>query len=76
MGLLNLAEGLGHVSMACQMLGLSRDTFYRYRSTVKEGGIDSCAASAVTLFCYRAAKMVGHYADRLTAARATDYVWV
>ena len=31
-GLLNLAEELGNVSKACQMMGLSRDTFYRYKS--------------------------------------------
>ena len=30
-GLLNLAEELGNVSKACQMMGVSRDTFYRYR---------------------------------------------
>ena len=33
-GLLNLAEELGNVSKACQMMGLSRDTFYRYKSAV------------------------------------------
>ena len=37
-GLLNRAEELGNVSKACQMMGLSRDTFYRYRDTVEEGG--------------------------------------
>ena len=37
-GLLNLAEELGNVSKACQMMGLSRDTFYRYRDAVEEGG--------------------------------------
>jgi transposase len=40
-GLLNLAEELGNVSKACKMMGLSRDTFYRYRAAVEEGGIDS-----------------------------------
>ncbi|GEM_PF-3454304 len=30
-GLLNLAEELGNVSKACQVMGLSRDTFYRYK---------------------------------------------
>jgi hypothetical protein len=40
-GLLNLAEELGNVSKACQMLGLSRDTFYRYKLAVAEGGIAS-----------------------------------
>ncbi len=38
-GLLNLAEGLGNVSKACQIVGLSRDTFYRYRDAVEEGGV-------------------------------------
>lgn len=29
-GLLNLAEELGNVSKACKVMGVSRDTFYRY----------------------------------------------
>ena len=40
-GLLNLAEELGNVSKACQMMGLSRDTFYRYKSAVDEGGVEA-----------------------------------
>jgi transposase InsO family protein len=40
-GLLNLAEELGNVSKACQMMGYSRDTFYRYKSAVEEGGVDA-----------------------------------
>lgn len=40
-GLLNLAEELGNVSKACQVMGLSRDTFYRYKSAVDEGGVDA-----------------------------------
>ena len=40
-GLLNLAEELGNVSKACQMMGLSRDTFYRYKSAMEEGGVDA-----------------------------------
>lgn len=39
-GLFNLAEELGNVSKACQVMGLSRDTFYRYKSAVDEGGVD------------------------------------
>ncbi len=39
--LLNLAEELGNVSKACQMMGLSRDTFYRYRDAVEEGGVEA-----------------------------------
>ncbi len=40
-GLLNLAEELGNVSKACQMMGLSRDTFYRYKAAVEEGGVEA-----------------------------------
>ena len=40
-GLLNLAEELGNVSKACQIMGLSRDTFYRYKSAVEDGGIEA-----------------------------------
>lgn len=40
-GLLNLAEELGNVSKACKVMGLSRDTFYRYKAAVDEGGVDA-----------------------------------
>lgn len=40
-GLLNLAEELGNVSKACKMMGLSRDTFYRYKSAYDEGGVQA-----------------------------------
>ena len=40
-GLLNLAEELGNVSKACKMMGLSRDTFYRYKSALEGGGIEA-----------------------------------
>ena len=40
-GLLNLAEELGNVSKACQVMGLSRDTFYRYQEAVSDGGVDA-----------------------------------
>lgn len=40
-GLLNLAEELGNVSKACKIMGLSRDTFYRYKSAVEDGGVES-----------------------------------
>lgn len=39
-GLLNLAEELGNVSKACKMMGVSRDTFYRYQEAVNEGGVE------------------------------------
>ncbi|MDH5694815.1 MAG: helix-turn-helix domain-containing protein, partial [Gammaproteobacteria bacterium] len=38
-GLLNLAEELGNVSKACKVMGVSRDTFYRYQELVEEGCI-------------------------------------
>jgi len=38
LGLLNLAEELGNVSLACKYLGYSRDTFYRYKDLLSEGG--------------------------------------
>ena len=41
LGLLNLAEELGNVSRACKVMGLSRDTFYRYQKAVEEGGIEA-----------------------------------
>lgn len=40
-GLLNLAEELGHVSKACKIMGYSRDTFYRYKSAVESGGVEA-----------------------------------
>lgn len=40
-GLLNLAEELSNVSKACKIMGVSRDTFYRYRELVAEGGVDA-----------------------------------
>ncbi len=36
-GLLNLADELGNISKACKTMGVSRDTFYRYRDAVDEG---------------------------------------
>ena len=40
-GLLNLAEELGNVSKACKVMGVSRDTFYRYQELVDQGGVDA-----------------------------------
>ncbi|SDP85034.1 Winged helix-turn helix [Desulforhopalus singaporensis] len=36
-GLLNLAKELSNVSRACKIMGLSRDTFYRYKNAVENG---------------------------------------
>ncbi|WP_180064259.1 IS481 family transposase [Acinetobacter sp. YH16042] len=40
-GLLNLAEALQNVSKACKVMGVSRDTFYRYQELVQSGDVDS-----------------------------------
>lgn len=40
LGLLNLAEELGNVSRACKIMGVSRDTFYRYQEAKQEGGLE------------------------------------
>ena len=39
-GLLNLAEELQNVSRACKVMGVSRDTFYRYQELVESGDVD------------------------------------
>ena len=35
-----MAEELRNVSKACQVMGLSRDTFYCYKAAVDEGGVE------------------------------------
>jgi transposase InsO family protein len=40
-GLLNLAEDLQNISKACKIMGLSRETFYRYKEAVEKGGINA-----------------------------------
>ena len=40
-GLLNLAEELQNVSKACKVMGVSRDTFYRYQELVQSGDVDA-----------------------------------
>lgn len=44
-GLLNLAAELGNVSRACKVMGLSRDTFYRYQAAMAEGGVEALLES-------------------------------
>ncbi len=40
-GLLNLAQELGNISKACKVMGLSRETFYRYQRAVDDGGVEA-----------------------------------
>lgn len=40
-GLLNLAEELDNISKACALMGNSRDTYYRYKAAVEEGGVEA-----------------------------------
>jgi transposase InsO family protein len=40
-GLLNLAEELGNVSKACKIMGVSRDTFYRYQELAQDGNLEA-----------------------------------
>lgn len=39
--LLDLAEELGNVSTAGQVMGMSRDTFYYHKSAVEDGAVDT-----------------------------------
>lgn len=66
-GLLNLAEELGNVSKACKVMGVSRDTFYRYQELVDDGGIDALISKN------RRAPNIKNRVDETTEKSVMDY---
>ncbi len=45
---LELAEQLGNVTEAAKISGVSRDTIYRYRRLIEEGGVDALKRQETT----------------------------
>lgn len=41
LGILNLAQELSNISKAYKVIGVSRDTFYRYQEAYAQGGVDA-----------------------------------
>lgn len=39
-GLINLAKEVSNVSKVCQIMDVSRETFYHYREPPDEGGVE------------------------------------
>lgn len=66
-GLLNLAEELSNVSKACKIMGVSRETFYRYRELAAEGGVD------VQINRSRRAPNLKNRTDEATEQAVVDY---
>lgn len=66
-GLLNLAEELSNVSKACKIMGVSRDTFYRYRELADEGGVDALSNRS------RRAPNLKNRTDEVTEQAVVDY---
>lgn len=66
-GLLNLAEELGNVSRACKVMGVSRDTFYRYQELVETGRLDALINKS------RRTPNLKNRVDDVTESAVTDY---
>lgn len=66
-GLLNLAEELSNVSKACKIMGVSRDTFYRYRELADEGGVDALINRS------RRVPNLKNHTDEATEQAVVDY---
>ena len=41
LSILNLAQELSNISKACKVMGVSRDTFYRYEKAYEQGGVEA-----------------------------------
>ena len=41
LSILNLAQELSNISKACKVMGVSRDTFYRYQEAYEQGGVEA-----------------------------------
>ncbi|CAI2535665.1 Uncharacterised protein [Serratia liquefaciens] len=66
-GLLNLTEELNNVSRACKIMGVSRDTFYRYQELAEEGGIDALVSQS------RRVPNLKNRADEITEKAVVEY---
>ena len=66
-GLLNLAEELGNVSKACKVMGVSRDTFYRYQELVEDGDIENLSSKS------RKTPNLHNRVDEATEKAVVDY---
>ena len=66
-GLLNLAEELHNVSRACKVMGVSRDTFYRYQELVEQGGVEALINQS------RRAPNLKNRTDALTEQAVVEY---
>lgn len=66
-GLLNLAEELSNVSKACKIMGVSRNTFYRYRELADEGDVDALINRS------RRAPNLKNRTDEATERTVVDY---
>ena len=66
-GLLNRADELSNVSKACKIMGVSRDTFYRYRELADVGGVDALINRS------RRAPNLKNRTDEATEQAVVDY---
>ncbi len=72
-GLLNLAEELGNVSQACKVMGMSRDTFYRYKAAVEDGGAQRCWRSPAADLISKIARMCSGLIKPVTVRSSRNY---